>query len=167
VRTTPVRLTVIAVVALGAVALSGCGETRIDVSKGERMILAAVREQVRAEVKSVECPKGLIAKKGETFRCRVTGTDGTFGDAIVTERDDRGSVSVDAPFLHVRDVETSVAEGIADDIGGGRVRVRCPEIVTVEAGGTFRCRARSGGDVARVRVVQQDDQGRVRYEVVQ
>jgi hypothetical protein len=167
VRKSPVRLAVLSAVALGVVVLSGCGETKIDVAKGERMILDAVREQVRAEVKSVKCPDGLIAKKGETFRCRVTGSDGTFGDAIVTERDDRGSVSVDAPFLHVRDVETSVAEGIADDIGGGRVKVRCPEIVTVEAGGTFRCQARSGGERARIRVVQQDDQGRVRYEVLQ
>jgi len=79
VRTAPVRLAVNSVVALGAVVLSGCGETRIDVAKGERMILDAVREQVRAEVKSVQCPDGLIAKRGETFRCRVTGTDGTFG----------------------------------------------------------------------------------------
>jgi hypothetical protein len=167
VRRVPVRLATVPAVALALAVLAGCGETKLDVAKGERMIFDAVSEQVKARVRSVDCPDGLVARKGETFRCRVTGADGTTGEAIVTERDDRGSVSIDAPFLHVRDVEASVAEGIADDIGGGRVKVTCPEIVTVEAGATFRCRARSGGDQARVRVVQQDDQGRVRYQVLQ
>jgi hypothetical protein len=155
-------------VAAAAIALAGCSESRptpIDAAKGERVIRRAVIQRVGARVKDVECPEGLTAQKGATFRCRVIGADGTEGDAIVTERDDRGTVSVSAPFLHVDEVEESIASGISKQ-ADSKVRVRCPEIVPVEAGGAFRCVAKSGSRSRGVRVVQKNARGHVRYELL-
>jgi hypothetical protein len=141
--------------------LAGCS-TKIDDAAGEKLIRKAVSQQVKAKVRTVTCPKGLTAKKGATFSCQVTGTDGTTGTALVTEKDDKGNVSVNAPFLHVREVEQSIGSGIKAQVGSD-VAVKCPQIVVVKAGGTFDCTAISGSDRAKVKVVQQDAQGRVRY----
>lgn len=147
--------------ALGALALAGCS-TKIDDAAGEKAIRQAVGQQVGADVRSVTCPKNLIAKKGASFTCQVTGSDGTTGTAVVTENDDKGSVSVTAPFLHVHEVERSIAKGIEQQVGSA-VKVRCPQIVVVKAGGTFSCTAISRSDHAKVKVVQEDARGRVRY----
>jgi len=54
---------------VSAMALSGCGGTEIDASKTE----AFIRENVAGPPpRSVDCPDGVEAKKGETFDCRLT-----------------------------------------------------------------------------------------------
>ena len=148
---------------LCAAVLPGCA-TKIDDAKGEQLIRKAVTEQVGVPVRSVDCPKGLTAKKGATFRCTVTGQDGTTGQARVTERDDKGHVAVDAPFLHVRDVERGVGAGLSRKVGA-KVTVTCPQIVTVAKGGKFTCTARSGKSTADVAITQTDGAGHVHYEL--
>jgi hypothetical protein len=69
-------------------------------------------------------------------------------------------------MLNTDKLETKIKQGIEQQ-AGVRVRsVNCPSNVEIKAGGTFNCTAvTTGGDRATVRVVQQDDQGHVRYEV--
>jgi Domain of unknown function (DUF4333) len=147
-----------------AVALGGCS-TEIDAAKGEKLISKAVKAQVGARIRTVTCPEGLKARKGATFRCTVTGADGSKGDVVVTERDDKGKVSIDAPFLHVREVEEQVSADLREKVGDD-VTVTCPEIVVVAEGDRFTCRGRSGGARRRIRVTQQDARGHVRYTVL-
>lgn len=153
-------------VLLAALLATGCGETTIDSAKAEKFIADTVTDQVGAEVESVECPEGLVAKQGETFDCTVTGTDGSSGKAEVTEKDDKGNVNVSAQFVHVRDLEEEIGGGLGEQIGG-KVEVTCPEIVVGEKGGKFECEATSGGESAVVAVTQTDDQGNVEYKLEQ
>lgn len=157
------RTTTVVIGVLAALAVSGCAK-EIDAAKAEKFISKTVAAQVGAELKSVSCPSGLTAKKGETFECTVTGTDGTTGKTEVTEKDDQGNVSVSAPFIHPRDIERSIATDIKAQVGSA-VKVSCPEIIVSDKGGKFGCEATSGSDKARVDVTQTDDQGNVDYKV--
>ncbi len=150
--------------ALAALALSGCA-TEIDDKKTEAFIAKSVREQVGARVESVSCPTGLTARKGDTFECTVTGSDGTSGEATVTMKDDEGNVSASAPFIHVRNLEQQIAVGISEQVGGSDIELSCPEIVVGKKGDRFECEATSGSDEATVEVTQTDDQGNVDYKL--
>jgi hypothetical protein len=150
---------------LAAVVMGGCGATGIDDKKTEDYIAKRVREQVGAAVKSVSCPSGLTAKKGETFECTVTAPDGTTGKATVTEKDDEGRVSVAAPFIHMGDIEQGIASRLGDQTAAADVTVSCPEIVEGEKGGVFECDAVSGPDKAVIEVTQTDGLGHVNFKV--
>jgi hypothetical protein len=149
---------------VAAFAVAGCSKS-IDTDKAEKFIGKTVTAQVGADVKSVKCPSGLTAKKGETFECTVTGADGTSGKAQVTEKDDQGNVSVSAPFVHTTNLEELMAKNIGEQAGAKDVKVDCPEIIVGKKGGTFDCSATSGKDKATVNVTQKDDQGNVNYKV--
>ena len=151
----------------GAVLLAGCGATSIDTAKAERFIKATVAGQVGAKVKSVGCPSGKTAKKGATFTCTVTGADGTKGDALVTERDNKGNVHVSAPFVHPREIEASIAAGLSKKVHA-RVRLSCPEIIVARTGGKFNCTAVDPkGQTGRIEAVQTDAKGHVTYTLAQ
>lgn len=153
-------------VCLCAVLIAACGDTTIDSAEAEAFISKSVTDQIGARVESVECPDGLVAKKGATFDCTVNGDDGSSGEAKVTEKDSEGNVNVSAPFIHVRDLETRIVDGLSEQLGE-TVTLDCPEIVIGEKGGTFECDATAGGDAATILVTQKDDDGNVRYEVQQ
>jgi hypothetical protein len=60
------KLSVLAMALLG---LTGCGGTEIDAGKVEDLI----RDNVTGPPpRSVECPEGVEANKGETFECELT-----------------------------------------------------------------------------------------------
>jgi uncharacterized protein DUF4333 len=151
--------------AASAVVLAGCAK-EIDDAKAEDFIQKTVTEQVGARVESVSCPSGLTAKKGETFECTVTGDDGSEGKVMVTEKDDQGNVSVSAPFIHVRDLEEQIGNGLQNQVGGP-AELDCPEIIVGQKGDTFECDAKTPDGPATVQVTQTDDQGNVRYELKQ
>ncbi len=157
----PARLLLLLVPAV--LVFSGCSKS-IDDEKAEGFIKKTVAQQVGAKVRSVKCPSGLTAKKGETFTCTVTGTDGSSGRMLVTEKDDQGNVNVRAPFIHVRDLERLISSGLAKQVGS-MVSVTCPEIIPGKQGGTFTCDAMSGSDKATVNVTQTDDKGAVRFKL--
>jgi hypothetical protein len=146
-----------------AAGLTACS-TEIDAAKGEKLISTAVSRQVGVKVRSVTCPKGLKAKKGATFTCKVVGADGTTGNVRVTERDAKGKVSIDAPFLHVAEVEEQIAADLRKKVGTA-VSVACPDIVVAAEGDRFTCRGRSKDSAPTIRVTQQDARGHVRYRV--
>jgi Domain of unknown function (DUF4333) len=68
--------------------------------------------------------------------------------------------------LNTGKLETSIKQGIEQQAGLRVKSVGCPNKVKIKAGDTFNCTAvTTGGDRATVRVVQQDDEGHVRYQV--
>lgn len=140
--------------------------TPIDARKAERFIATTVRDQVGAEVDRVECPDGLTAERGATFDCTVFGTDETAAPVEIYEKDNRGNIRLDAPLLHVRNLERIIGDGIAKQIGH-RAKVSCPEIIVGRKGGRLTCEVVSGSDRAKVDVTQTDDQGNVDYKVRQ
>ena len=159
-RLAPAVLLAVALV----VVLAGCAR-EIDQAKAEKYITKAVGDEIGAKVKSVDCPSGLTAKKGETFECTVVGTDGSKGTTKVIEKDDKGSVGVSAPFIHPTEIEDSIEKGITAQVGSD-VALECPEIIVAKKGDTFDCKATSGSDKATVRATQTDGQGHVRYKIV-
>jgi hypothetical protein len=157
----------LALIAIAAVLIGGCGSNEIDTKRAEDLIAENVREEIGAEVKSVSCPTGVKAKKGDTFECTVTGSDGTTGKATVTQEDDEGNVKTSAPFVHVRDLEREIAGGIGGQIGASDVEVSCPEIIPGAKGDVVECDATSGEDKAVIEVTQTDGLGNVNYKVKQ
>lgn len=158
-------VTTLALSCLALTAFAGCGTTTIDADKAEKEITSLVETQVDAKVKSVSCPEDKEAKQGESFTCEVTGTDATTGQALVTMKDDEGNVRVSAPFVHPRDVETKIAEGIKEQTDFATVTVSCPEIIVGKAGGTLECEADGDGNKAAVTVTQTDGKGGFDYKV--
>lgn len=149
-----------------ALALASCGESTIDSEKGERFIRGVVTEQVGARVATVACPDDVATKKGGTFTCSVAATDGTKGDVLVTQRDDKGNVNVSAPFLHVREAEGVMANEIAKQAKvEGDVAVTCPQIVVVKKGERFECKATAQGKSRDVAVQLTDDTGRFSFRL--
>lgn len=45
-------------------------------------------------LKSVSCPSGIKAHKGDTFKCTVVGTKGEKGEYTMTELDSSGKVEI-------------------------------------------------------------------------
>jgi len=125
-----------------AVLIAGCGETKIDGPKAERLISELVTKQVGARVATVACPTGITAKMGRTFSCAVRATDGTQGNVLVTARDAKGAVELQVPFLTVRRSEADIARQIGDQ-GGSPYKVACPELVVIRKGVSFHCKATS------------------------
>ena len=158
------RLPLLTAALLAAVVLAACGEKTIDSDKGERFIRGVVANQVGARIASVTCPEDVEAKKGGTFTCVVAGRDGTKGNVVARQRDDEGNVVVNAPFLHVREAEAVMANEIGRQVKA-QVRVACPEIVVVKKGGTFACKATSGGQTRDVAVTLTDASGRFSYRL--
>ncbi len=147
-----------------AAGAAGCGETVIDTGKAERFISKTVGEQAGVRVKSVACPKDVKAKKGDTFRCTVTGRDGTKGAVVVSQQDNKGNVHVSAPFLHIREAEVSIAEQIKKQTSAV-VSVSCPEIVVPVKDSKFRCQATDGQRTHPVSATMTDAQGNFRFKV--
>jgi len=57
---------------LAVVALAGCGKTTIDRKRAEEF----VRSYFAPPARSADCPSGVEAKKGATFRCTAVDQDG-------------------------------------------------------------------------------------------
>ena len=149
---------------LAAAALSGCGETTIDAAEQEEFVRDVVVREIGARVASVRCPENVERREGDTFRCTVTGADDSTGDVVVTQQED-SKVQVVAPFLHVTEAETVIANGIDDRLDADDVDVRCPEIVVVRKDRLLRCMASAAGTSRTVSVRLTDDRGRFRYRL--
>lgn len=147
--------------ALLALLASGCAST-IDSDKAERSIERLVTTKIGTHVQRVECPSGNTAKEGDTFRCRVTGKDGSAADVTVTETDDEGAVRVSARLLPTDETERSLAAQLTHR-DRKPVGVDCQDIIEARKGVIFDCATTSGTKAGRIRARQTDDEGRVRY----
>lgn len=146
---------------LAMLALTGCGKAEIDVGKASKFIEDAVQKEVGAKVKSVDCPGSVKVKAKSTFTCVVTGSDGTKGDALVTQRDDKGNMIVSAPFLHPREAEGAIQGQLRKR--AANATVDCPEIIVVAKGGKFDCKVASAGPTKSVSATQTDTKGNFSY----
>ena len=82
----------LAALALPALALAACGGKEIDAGKAE----ALIKDNIGGPPpKSVDCPEGIRAEEGETFRCDLSYEHGV-PPAIVTVHieDDDGRIRV-------------------------------------------------------------------------
>jgi Domain of unknown function (DUF4333) len=91
----------LALLAVAPLLLVACGETEIDAGKTEALIKNGV---AGPEPRDVECPDGIEAQKGATFRCDVTYAQG-IPPAEVTVHivDDEGRVRVGPGDLKSRE----------------------------------------------------------------
>lgn len=158
------RLTTLAAGAtalLTTLALAGCGKSEIDVDKASTFIDSAVEKEIGAKVKAVDCPESVEVKAKSTFKCVVTGSDDTKGDAKVTQRDDKGNMVVSAPFLHPREAEGAIQSQLRKRARAATVT--CPEIIVVAKGGEFDCKVVSAGPTKLVSATQTDTIGNFTY----
>ena len=142
--------------------IAGCGETKIDGPRAERLVRDLVTNDVGARVRSVTCPTQVTAKKGVRFNCAVTAVDGTKGNAVVTGRDTEGGIDLRAPFLTVRESEADMARRIGEQADAA-VKVECPELIVIRKGVTFLCKAAADGQERDVTGKFLDDSGRFSF----
>jgi hypothetical protein len=151
--------------AAASFAVLGCGATVIDSGKAEKFINKTVTAQAGVHVKSVKCPKNPKAKKGATFKCTVTGIDGTTGTVLAFQRDNKGNVRIAAPFLHMREAEATISSQLNGQ-SDTKITVKCPEVVTPKAGGTFECEATDGKVTRKVDATETDANGKFTFKLV-
>lgn len=144
--------------AFAALALAGCSTT-IDGKKGEKQIKALIEKRSDAQVKSVSCPSGMKPKKGDTFTCKVTAQDGSKGDVLVTEVDDKGKVSYQPQVLNPSELRQGVANVVASKAKVQGVTAKCPDLVPRKKGTRVKCDATDGKNTITVTVVQTNDAG--------
>jgi hypothetical protein len=82
----------IAVLPIALLALAGCSSSNLDTGKAEKEIQRGIQQQTGVKVKSVTCPDGVEAKKGDTFNCVVRAVNGQKAIVRVRQTDDEGNV---------------------------------------------------------------------------
>jgi len=92
-----VRLAFASVAAGLAVAGCGAGGPTIDHTKAEKFVSEQLVGQRPA---SIDCPKGVRAKKGKSFGCTIIFRDGTSATVTVHVVSDSGRVSVAPTDFH-------------------------------------------------------------------
>ena len=73
-----------------ALALSGCGQKTLDTGAAEKAIADNIEKQIGDKPRRVTCPASIAAKKGRTFTCRVTRSDGRTIVVKAVQQDDKG-----------------------------------------------------------------------------
>jgi hypothetical protein len=76
--------------ALAALALAACGSKTLDSSAAEKAISQNIAKQIGDKPRAVACPGSIAAKKGGTFTCRVTRSDGRIVLVKAVQQDDKG-----------------------------------------------------------------------------
>jgi hypothetical protein len=79
--------------AVGAFAVTGCGDKKLDTDKLEGKIQDGIEKQAGVKIKSVDCPSDVKVKKGDTFTCKATTNSGPKANVKVTQQDDKGNVN--------------------------------------------------------------------------
>ena len=81
-----------------AAAAAGCGGgPTIDAGRAERFVRAQL---LGPRPSSIDCPKGVEAKKGRTFGCTVIYPDGTSATVTVHVVSDGGRITVAPSDFH-------------------------------------------------------------------
>lgn len=88
-RTTIVRAVGVLALVLAAAA---CSKT-LDSTELEGSLKDQLETQLEVTGLTVECPDDIEAEAGDTFRCTVTGTDGSEATIAVTQTDDQGNLT--------------------------------------------------------------------------
>jgi Domain of unknown function (DUF4333) len=81
-----------------AAAVAGCGGNSLDTRRVEARLRVGITHR-GIDVKSVQCPRKVDAKQGETFTCTATDRAGTSEKVTVRQLDGRGTVSCSTVVL--------------------------------------------------------------------
>jgi hypothetical protein len=80
-------------VAALALALSACGEQKLDTAKAEKAIAQGISQQTGAQGVRVDCPSEVKIQAGNTFYCQAKASDGRQAPVRVTQKDDKGNIN--------------------------------------------------------------------------
>jgi Domain of unknown function (DUF4333) len=88
--------------ALAALALAGCGEKTLDTGGAEKAIADNIAKQIGDKPRRVVCPDSIAARKGGTFTCRVTRSDGKVVVVKAVQQDDKGDFVFSPASQHAK-----------------------------------------------------------------
>ena len=80
----------------GGLLLAGCGSSTLDSGSAEQSI-SKVFKQAGHPTKKVDCPDDIDAKKGKSFDCTITLSNGQTYKAHAVQTDDNGHFQVSLP----------------------------------------------------------------------
>ncbi len=87
--------------AVAGLLVAGCGTNEIDPKKADKLITESVAKGGNFTAKSVKCPSGVKAKKGGTFTCSLTLSNGRTATATVHMTNDSGHIVVGPSDYHL------------------------------------------------------------------
>jgi hypothetical protein len=90
--------TCLTVLAAAAVAAGGCGGNSLDTRRVEARLRVGITHR-GIDVGSVQCPRKVDAKQGETFTCTATDRAGTSEKVTVRQLDGKGNVRCSTAVL--------------------------------------------------------------------
>jgi hypothetical protein len=152
-------------------AVAGCGTAKIELSAVEDQFRRQFASELGADITSVDCPADVVAKKGATFTCLITGADGTRATIKVTQTDDDGHVTANAPLLvHTGELATTLERELRPRLGRS-IDITCPDVVEGRRGTRLTCALAARGRKLRRVVVRfprelEGGKGNFRYEVM-
>lgn len=161
----------VALAALGAVALAGCSHDNYDVGTAEREIGRFVaRTYPAVKTGAVICPDDVDGKKGTKFECAAE-IEGQKLSIAVVMKDDEGNASFE-PTQAVLDIRRA-EEAMATDLGNqlqAELEVDCGDrdFLVADPHDTFDCTLSDAeGNRVGLRVTVADVEGHVQYETVE
>jgi Domain of unknown function (DUF4333) len=81
-----------ALIVVPALALSACGEQKLNTTKAEKAIAQGITQQTGAQGVTVNCPNDVKLQAGNKFTCQAKAADGRQGKVSVTQKDDKGNI---------------------------------------------------------------------------
>lgn len=75
----------------GSIALGACAQ-KLDTAKIESEVKKELASKTGSQISSVDCPSGVEAKQGDTFRCTARTTTGEQVPIEVIQEDGEGTV---------------------------------------------------------------------------
>jgi len=152
-------------IGLSAALLGACGGSpTLDIAMVEHAAAASILAQHHMRV-TVRCPEGVPERSGFTFWCSADLEVGSY-PLLVTETNGAGGVRYEnsAPLvaLDIGKVERAISASVRKRRRAAAI-VRCPQEVIQRAGVVFFCTALVDGGFYRVRVLETDGEGHVRY----
>jgi hypothetical protein len=143
---------------------TGCGTGTLDTHQAEAQAKTAIAQGSGAQVRSVTCPRRVVAKAGNTFTCTVTGADGSAVTVSVTQENSSGALHFSDPHLWHSGQAVQVIRRQLAHRAGKAVAVRCPDLVDVRKGSIVVCRVRtSAGATQKLLLRFTDDMGSFRF----
>ena len=82
-----------AVMVAPVLALSACGEQKLNTTKAESAIAQGIMQQTGAQGVTVNCPNDVPIEAGKQFECQAKAADGRQGRVRVTQKDDKGNIN--------------------------------------------------------------------------
>lgn len=82
-----------ALMVVPALALSACGEQKLNTNKAESAIAQGITQQTGAQGVTVNCPSDVKVQAGGQFYCQAKASDGRQAPVKVTQKDDKGNIN--------------------------------------------------------------------------